>query len=159
MKIEYRPIQLPADLDFLRKLYISTRWEEVAVLVDWTEQQKLQFLSEQFSFQHAHYMEAYQSAEFLIVKEGKQSIGRLYKDYREDEIRIIDIALLPEYRGKGIGGQIMESILAEAEKMGKAVRIHVEYNNPAMKLYKRLGFSKIGDTGVYYFMEWRPKNE
>lgn len=159
MKIQYTPIRLPTDLDFLRKLYISTRWEEVAVLVDWTEEEKLKFLSDQFSFQHAHYMETYSSAEFLVIRQGKHAIGRLYKDYREAEIRIIDIALLPEYRGKGIGGKIMESILAEAKRKNKAVRIHVEHNNPAMKLYKRLGFSKIGDTGVYFFMEWKTENK
>lgn len=154
MKVKYTSIQLPTDLDFLRKLYISTRWDEVAVLIDWTEQQKLSFLSEQFSFQHAHYMEQYAGADFLIIKQGANQIGRLYKEYRADEIRIIDIALLPEYRGKGIGGKIMKSILAEAEKKGIAVRIHVEHNNPAMKLYNRLGFKKIGDSGVYFFMEW-----
>lgn len=157
MQIQYSTIQLPADLDFLRKLYISTRWDEVAVLIDWTEQQKLNFLSEQFSFQHAHYMEQYAGADFFLIKNGKTKIGRLYKEYRTDEIRIIDIALLPEYRGKGIGGRIMESILAEAKKKDLAVRIHVEHNNPAMKLYNRLGFKKIGDTGVYFFMEWNPE--
>ncbi|HKK74359.1 MAG TPA: GNAT family N-acetyltransferase [Saprospiraceae bacterium] len=154
MKIEYRPIQLPTDLDFLRKLYISTRWEEVAVLLDWTEQQKLNFLSEQFGFQHAHYMEQYRDADFMVIMQRETQIGRLYKDYRSDEIRIIDIALLPEYRGKGIGSQIMQGVLAEAKKKDLAVRIHVERNNPAMKLYDGLGFKKIGDTGVYYFMEW-----
>jgi len=159
MNIQYTPIQVPTDLDFLRKLYISTRWEEVAVLIDWTEEQKLGFLSEQFRLQHAHYMATYQQADFLLIKQGKQRIGRLYKDYRPDEIRVIDIALLPEYRGRGIGGRIMEAILAEAQNTEKAVRIHVEHNNPAMRLYRRLGFTKIGDTGVYFFMEWQAQNE
>lgn len=67
----------------------------------------------------------------------------------------MDIALVPRYRGQGIGGTLMKQVLAEGRKAGKPVRIHVEHFNPAMHLYERLGFKKIGDTGVYFLMEWR----
>jgi ribosomal protein S18 acetylase RimI-like enzyme len=82
-------------------------------------------------------------------------IGRLYVDRREDEIRIIDIALFPEHRGKGIGSRIMETLLDEGKDSGKPVTIHVEKNNPALRLYRRLGFTKVEDQGVYDLMEWR----
>lgn len=154
MNLQYSPIDWPAELPFLQELYISTRWEEVAVLIDWTATQKLSFLSEQFSFQHAYYMEQYPAAKFLLLKKGQQKIGRLYLEHRENEIRIIDIALLPAYRRQGIGSSVLKGVLAEAEEKEMLVRIHVERNNPALNLYDQLGFRKIGDTGVYYLMEW-----
>ena len=72
---------------------------------------------------------------------------------------MIDIALLTEHRSAGIGGQIMEEVLDEAAAAGKPVRIHVEQNNPAMRLYNRLGFRKIGNTGIYDLMEWTAQND
>ena len=68
----------------------------------------------------------------------------------------MDIALLPEHRGAGIGSAVLRGLLAEAAAAGKPVRIHVERLNPARRLYERLGFAPIEDKGVYYLMEWRP---
>ena len=93
----------------------------------------------------------------LILNTRGQPIGRLYLDERQDEIRIIDIALLPANRGNGIGGRILEDILAQAQKSHKPVRIHVEKNNPAMRLYRRLGFFPVEDQGVYELLERSPQ--
>lgn len=84
-------------------------------------------------------------------------IGRLYVDRRADEIRVVDIALLPEHRRQGIGSALLENILAEAAAAHKPVRIHVEKFNPALRLYQRLGFHQVRDTGVYFLMEWLPE--
>ena len=153
-EIEYRPI-LPADEPFLERLYASTRADEMAV-VPWGEAEKAKFLSQQFHAQHTFYQQQFGDAEFLVIERRGESIGRLYLDRRVDEHRLIDIALLPSERGKGLGGALMRDVLAEAEAAGKAVRIHVERNNPAMRLYDRLGFRNIEDQGPYYLMEWRP---
>jgi RimJ/RimL family protein N-acetyltransferase len=83
-------------------------------------------------------------------------VGRLYVDRRTDEMRIIDIALLTEYRRQGIGSRLLREILAEGQAAGLPVRIHVERHNPALRLYYRLGFRKVGDRGVYYLIEWSP---
>ena len=80
-------------------------------------------------------------------------------DRTEEELRIIDIALLRDHRGQGIGGAIMSELLREAAKAGQVVRIHVLQGNRANHLYQRLGFSKIADTGVYDLMEWRAENQ
>jgi ribosomal protein S18 acetylase RimI-like enzyme len=85
-----------------------------------------------------------------------EPVGRLYLHRRQDEIRIIDIALLTEHRGKGIGSLLMLDILEEATQAALPVRIHVERNNPALRLYQRLGFRAIADQGVYWLMEWHP---
>ena len=149
-----RPIT-PGDDRFLYRVYASTRAEEMAV-VPWTEKEKQDFLRFQFDAQHKYYMEHFPKASYdLIVLEG-EPIGRLYIDRCRDEIRLIDIALLPEHRGRGLGGAIMRRVLAEGAEVGKLVRIHVERNNPALSLYRRLGFEKIEEQGVYYLMEWAP---
>lgn len=80
--------------------------------------------------------------------------ARLYVDRTDKEILLIDIALLPEHRGAGIGGRLLNDLLSEAAAEHKPVRIHVEHKNPARRLYERLGFRKIEDKGVYYLMEW-----
>ena len=127
-------------------------------LVDWTDRQKDEFLRMQFNAQHNFYHEQFSSAQFDIIEFYNDTIGRLYVDRRPDEIRIIDIALLPEHRGKGIGGELMQSLLEEASGSNKSVSIHVEHNNPAMHLYQRLGFRHVRDEGVYFFMRWNAEN-
>lgn len=93
---------------------------------------------------------------FDIIMLEAQAIGRLCVHRADDEILLIDIALLPEYRGGGIGGALLNELLAEGSQQSKPIRIHVERENPAMHLYARLGFRKIEDKGIYYFMEWTP---
>jgi ribosomal protein S18 acetylase RimI-like enzyme len=153
--ITFRPITND-DMPFLQALYGTTREDELA-LVDWTREEKDNFIAFQFNAQHTHYQKNYVDAEFSIILLDGQPAGRIYVDRREDEHRIVDIALLPEQRGQGIGGRIMQDLLDEASAAGKMVRIHVEHNNPAMHLYERLGFKEIGDTEVYYLMEWKPQ--
>ena len=110
----------------------------------------------QFRAQDTYYRGQFKRASFLVVELEGEPIGRLYTDRREDEIRILDIALLPEYRGRGLGSALMQEILAEAAEASKAVRIHVERFNPALRLYERLGFRHCQDQGVYLLMECLP---
>jgi ribosomal protein S18 acetylase RimI-like enzyme len=142
------------DLPFLARLYASTRADEMRQ-VDWPQQQVDDFLKSQFDAQHAHYQQHYPAASFDLIMLHGEPIGRLYIDDRADEIRIIDIALLPEYRGHGIGSDVLIDILHRAARDKKCIRIHVEHFNPAMRLYKRLGFVNLEDRGVYAFMEWK----
>ena len=149
--MKLRPIT-ESDEAFLAKLYASTRTEEMAQS-GWPQAEIDKFLLFQFKAQHKYYQMEYRKAAYDVVMLDGVDAGRLYIDRRKDEIRIIDIALLPDYRGKGLGGKLLRNILDEATRKELPVRIHVEYNNPAMRLYKRLGFKKTGETGVYYLME------
>ena len=153
-RTKLRPIT-PEDDDFLLRVYASTRADEMAA-VPWSEEEKENFLRFQFDAQHTYYQQQFPNAAYDVILLEGVPIGRLYIDRREDEIRLIDIALLPESRGGGLGGAIMREILAEGEAAGKLVRIHVEQNNPALRLYERLGFEQIEEQGVYYLMEWTP---
>lgn len=153
-RLGFRPISA-ADMDFLQRVYASTRQEEMAQ-TGWSQEQIEEFLHMQFWAQHQHYQRFYKNASYEIILLDQTPVGRLYSDRREDEIRIIDIALLPEYQKRGIGAKILKDLLAEGEQKNLCVQLHVENFNPALHLYERLGFRRIADDGVYVSMEWTP---
>lgn len=144
-----------ADVPFLQRLYISTRWEELAP-VPWTDEQKIAFLESQFALQRHHYLTHYTNSAFDVLEAAGTPVGRLYIDRQAKTMRVIDIALLPEWRGGGIGTALMHAVLAEARLTGKEIEISVEQFNPALRLYQRLGFSEYANDGMYRFMSWRP---
>ena len=147
-----RPIR-DADIPFLRAVYASTRAQEMA-LVDWNDDEKRAFLDMQFDAQHRYYREHYPRATFDVILRGDDPVGRLYVEEWPEEIRIIDIALLPESRDQGIGSGLLCGLMDRATRMGKGLSIHVEKSNPAMRLYGRLGFEKTGEHGLYDLMRW-----
>ncbi len=149
--IRLRPI-VEDDREFLYRCYASTRIEELSV-VDWSHEEKDEFLRMQFRAQSTHYEKHYLGAQFQIILVEEQPAGRLYVGRWEQEIRIIDITLLPPFRGQGTGTALLETLFAESAATGKPVSIHVEKHNPAKRLYERLGFRVIGDVGVYDLME------
>lgn len=150
--ITFRPIrENKEDLEFLYKVYSSTRAEEMA-MTGWNEQQVEEFLHMQFNLQHKQYMQNYKKADFDIIHYHTMPVGRLYVDRRQDDIRIVDIALLTEYRRQKIGSKIMKELMAEADEKNVTLSLHVEHNNPAMGLYENLGFEKKELVGIYFFM-------
>jgi GNAT superfamily N-acetyltransferase len=151
--ISYRLITAE-DEEFLYRVYASTRAEEL-VQTDWDDAQKEIFLRMQFNAQHSHYQTYYTGALFQIILRNNEPAGRLYLAHWKSEIRLIDIALLPAFRGKGLGTTIIKRLQAEGAAAGLPLTIHVEKFNPALRLYERLGFRAIEDKGVYWFMEWR----
>jgi ribosomal protein S18 acetylase RimI-like enzyme len=146
-----RPVE-PADREFLLRLYASMREDELWQ-VDWPPEQKSAFLEQQFTAQDIHYRERYPGATLDVVEIGGEAAGRLYVARWEREIRVMDIALLPEFRGRGIGTRLLRRIMEEGEGTGCAVSIHVERMNPALSLYGRLGFRLREDKGVYLLLE------
>jgi ribosomal protein S18 acetylase RimI-like enzyme len=149
-----RPIRND-DLAFLYQVYASTREDELAPL-PWTDSQKQTFLQMQFNAQHHYYQENFAKASYQVILQDEQPVGRLYVDRGSDEIRIIDIALLGAARNQRIGSLLLQQILDEATLSGRRVVLHVEKNNPALRLYQRLDFQVKEDKGVYWFMQWSP---
>ena len=152
--IAYRPAS-DEDMGFLALAYASTRLEEVAQ-TGWPLETQHQFLAHQFDAQHRHYRQHYPAAEWLVIEREGAAAGRLYIEEWPDQIRLIDIALLPDHRGAGAGSAILSDLMDMATAAEKPLTIHVEKNNPAMRLYLRLGFAPIDEHGVYDLMEWRP---
>lgn len=152
--ISLRPIT-DDDLEFLFQLYASTRAAEKE-LVGWEDEPWEGFMRMQFHLQHTQYMQGYQHPSFDIVLLDSIPIGRFYVNRLAEEIRIIEIGLLADYRGRGIGADLLKRILQEGDDQGVAVTLHVERNNPALALYQRLGFQVEDATEVYYFMKRPP---
>jgi len=142
------------DEEFLRRVYASTRTDEMA-LVDWTGEQKTAFLDMQFHAQHTFYHSEWPDAEYTILEEDGASIGRIYIDRRDREIHVIDIALLPECRNRGLGTSLISEIMEEAGRTERSVTLYVETFNPAQRLYNRLGFVQVKTDGLYMLFEWR----
>jgi ribosomal protein S18 acetylase RimI-like enzyme len=150
--VSLRPIT-PEDVPFLAAVYASTRWDELAP-TGWSDEEKAVFCRRQFDAQSAHYREHYPGAAFEIIEKDGRGIGRLYVARWEKEIRIVDISLLPEFRGTGLGTKMLRDLQEEARASGKSLTIHVERFNPALGLYQRLGFREVEDKGVYLLMRW-----
>ena len=152
--VTLRPVTAE-DEGFLYSVYASTREAELAD-VDWTEEDKAAFLWQQFEAQARHYREQYDGAVYDVIEVDGRPAGRLYVARWADEIRIMDIALLPENRRRGIGTGLLRELLDEGARTGKRVTVHVEQFNPARRLYERLGFRWARDVGVYVLMQWSP---
>jgi GNAT superfamily N-acetyltransferase len=152
------PVLRPAerdDAEFLYLIYASTREEELAA-VPWNAPVKEAFLRMQFTAQDSHYRATFPKASYDLIVGGDEVLGRLYLDRAAEAWLVIDIALLPAHRGKGIGTRLLAEVLSAAEAAGKPVRMHVERFNQAQRLYGRLGFRQIADEGVYLLLEWKP---
>lgn len=153
--ITFRP-ETSDDESFLYRLFVSTREQEMR-MVPWPDEQKVAFLRMQFDAQTLHYHKNYSGAEYSIILCNGTPAGRLYLHQQPRDLRIMDIVLAPEYRGSGIGTRLLREILDRAAAAGHSVSIHVEQENPALRLYERLGFRSIGTNGVYFLMECQPR--
>jgi ribosomal protein S18 acetylase RimI-like enzyme len=140
------------DRSFLVALYGSAREPELAHL-PWDEAMRAAFVEQQFSAQDEHYRTNYPGATLDVVEVDGEPAGRLYVHRGPSDIRIMDIAMAPAFRGRGIGTTLLHALIEEAEGSGRKLSIHVEMNNPARTLYERLGFAPAGEHGVYVLME------
>ena len=145
----------PDDDEFLLALYGSTREEELAQ-VPWAEGQKDQFLRWQYELQRSEYQTRFPDAEYYIVLMDDQPAGRIWIGRDEQQIRLLDIALLPEFQNRGAGTALLRRLMDQAKESGKALR-HMVFvlNNDGLRFYERLGFVSIEDHGAYQHMEWR----
>jgi ribosomal protein S18 acetylase RimI-like enzyme len=139
------------DLPFLKSVYASTRADELA-LTGWDEAQKDAFIQIQFEAQHRYYHDQFPDADYAIVSAHGRDIGRWYVAREPDVFRVLDVALLPQWRGAGYGTALMESLLADAAHNGRCIELHVEANNRALHWYRRLGFEEIEVVGIYLRM-------
>jgi ribosomal protein S18 acetylase RimI-like enzyme len=144
------------DEEFLRAVYAGTRAEELA-LVPWDEAQRAAFIRFQFAAQQRFYKSEYSAAEHHVVLNHGRPVGRLYVDRRAQEIRILDIALLPAHRGLGIGTPLITALMSEDSVSGRALSIYVDRDGRAQRLFARLGFVVREESDFQVLMEWRPK--
>jgi len=151
MNIELRPFSTD-DQDFLYRLYSSTRLAELAPF-GWDTAQQDAFLRMQFNARQRWYEMAYQGADHRLIMVDGEPAGRILVHRGSNAHVLVDIALLTEYRNRGVGTHLLRQLIAEAERDGAAVRLQVLKSNPAYRLYQRLGFVKTGEEGMYFQME------
>lgn len=142
--------QTEADWPFLRDLFVSRRWAEACAASGWNDAQRLAFLHSQAELQQRHYAQQFASADFLLIEQHHSAIGRLCVLRAEREVRVIDIALLPDWQRQGIGSAVMRAVLYEAGDL--ACSLSVEAFSPARRLYERLGFRLLTEQGPYLQM-------
>ncbi|NBF09678.1 GNAT family N-acetyltransferase [Pseudomonas sp. Fl4BN1] len=146
-------LQTGNDQALLGDLYLSRRWAEVSAVPGWSDAQRRAFLLSQEQLQRSHYHQHYPEAAFLIVDYAGTAIGRLCVDQDPSAVRIVDIALLPQWQGRGIGSRLLHAVLHLADSQGLACHLSVEHSSPARRLYERLGFQVCGEAGPYTPMQ------
>lgn len=150
-QVSLRP-EKASDESFLRKLFATTRVD--VTFSSLPPEQKQQFLRMQFDAQRYHYRTHYSRAEFSVIEQNGRAAGRLYVAPLEEEIRVIDITLMPAYRGKGIGTQLLRDVQDRARSMRLPVTLHAEKMGNMAEYYKRLGFEVVSELEAHFFMKW-----
>lgn len=145
----------PEDEAFLFELYASTRADEMAAW-GWDAAQRERFLRMQYAARRQYYQSAFPRADHRVVEVDGRPAGRILVARGAEEVRLTDVALLPENRGAGVGEFLVRELQREAAAAGLPVTLHVAEGNPALRLYERLGFRTTGDDGVYLAMTWTP---
>ncbi|HMJ95123.1 MAG TPA: GNAT family N-acetyltransferase [Thermoleophilaceae bacterium] len=154
MRPQLRPAA-EADRSFFLEVYASTRADELA-LVPWDDATKRAFVEQQFAAQESHYTRHYPGASVEVIQVDGVRAGRLFVDREELDVHIVDISLLPAFRGQGIGSALLGDLIGEAESSGRVLSIHVDAANRARSLYDRLGFELVADEGIYLKMSRAP---
>src|SRR5215470_9532806 len=152
-QIKLRPVTA-ADEAFLLSVYASTRAEEMRQ-VPWSAEQKEMFVRMQYTAQKQHYAALYPQASHDIIYTDETAVGRIYVGRDAERLNILDITVLPEYRGRGTGETLLRRLMEEAGASGKAVTIYVESFNPSLRLFERLGFQKEREEGFQFLMKWQ----
>ena len=153
-KIAFRVIH-DADRDFLFSLFAAAREWEFEHTV-WKDEEKAAFLKRQFDIRTQAYQMTYLRAVHRIITLDDKDIGQLILDRPDDHMLIIDFVIAPEFQGKGIGSDILKTLINEVHGGKVPIRLHVEKNNPALKLYLRHGFKVTGEEGHHHKLTWTP---
>ena len=156
-KLVLRPTA-DADEAFLLSVYDSTRADELGQ-VQWQEGQRQLFLKWQFDLQRREYEARFPDAEYSVILIDDRPAGRIWIGRDSEQIRLLDIALLPEFQNRGAGTLLLRRLIEEARQAGKPLR-HMVFvlNNDAHRFYERLGFVVIEEFGAYRHMEWKAGN-
>ena len=150
--VSLRPVT-PGDEDFLLRVYKSSRGEDLRGL-GWDEDRISEFLEMQYEAQGNFHASDFPNASDEVILLDSQPVGRLIVDRRADEIRLVDLALLPDYRNRGLGSRLIQSLKEEATLQRKPLRLQLIRFNRALGLFERLGFMRTSETGTHFQMEW-----
>jgi len=147
------------DADFRFRLFWESRPPEFALL-GLAPAAMEQLMRQQFHAQTVSYRNDFPTARFDIIELDGRPIGRIVVDRSDTRVLIVDQAIVPELRNRGIGTAVMRAAMEDARTAGLPVRLHVaSTNDPSLRLYLRLGFRPFEETPMYLELEWRPVTE
>jgi GNAT superfamily N-acetyltransferase len=152
--ISTRPVK-PDDEKLLLHVFKSSRGDDLRGL-GWDESRIDGFLEMQYEAQRKFYESDYGDATDEVILSDGKPVGRLIVELREHEIRCVDLALLPEYRGRGVGTLLLRKLQEQATAANQPLRLQLIRFNRAVRLFERLGFVRISETGTHFQMEWTP---
>lgn len=123
--------------------------------VPWPLETKQNFLDQQFNLQHQHYLSHYGDADFLVIEHSNIVQGRYYLLRTAPEHLIVDICLMAQYRGLGIGRALIQASQSEAKALRHGMQLQViKFNTRALALYENLGFKINGGSDMHHYMNW-----
>ncbi len=153
-RLTFRPAEAD-DEPFLRQVFDSTR-ESIIEFLDWDARRESAFLAMQYLAQSSHYRRAFAGSGYDVIELDRRPVGRIFVHRGPEEVRVVDVGLLPQHRGRGIGGAVLLAVMAEAAEAGRPVRLQTDPSNRALRLYERLGFVRVATTGIHVDLEWIP---
>lgn len=152
--VSLRP-ETPADEPFLRAVYASTREEELN-LTGWDHATRENFLDLQFRAMCQGYRSMFPHGEFSIILLDGAPAGRMVLNRDERTLHLVDLAVLPSFRNRGLGTQLIERVLSEARATRRRVQLEVQKGGRPRGLYHRLGLRMFEETETFEFWEWTP---
>ncbi len=142
-----------ADSDLLLEIFESSRPD--FALIPLAPNLKSQLVAQQQQAQQLHYAAAYPSAQYLVIEADGTAIGQLILWRDDSQLRVIDLAVLPAFRGHGIGRQLVMQLQDQAKDAGLPLQLAVwGWNDGAMRLYRTLGFRQTGEDAGYVQLRW-----
>jgi GNAT superfamily N-acetyltransferase len=143
------------DAAFLLQVYKSSRGEDLREL-GWDQTRIDEFLDMQYEAHRAFDDKDFPEAKDEVILLAGERAGRLRVDSRENEIRCVDLALLPEFRNRGLGTLLLRRLQQQAATSNTPVRLQVIRYSRAIGLFERLGFVRTSESGTHFQMEWKP---
>ena len=143
------------DQAFRYQLFCQSRppeWDMVQI----DPQVREALMRHQFEAQTKGYLTQFPKARFDIIELGGERIGRIVVDRPGNELHIVDQAIVPHMRSKGLGTTMMRVLMDEAASANIPVRLTVaSTNDPSLRLYLRLGFVETNAIPMYVEMLWK----
>jgi ribosomal protein S18 acetylase RimI-like enzyme len=144
------------DQEFLYRLFYSV-YSEKLQLVPLSAEEKKALVELMYQGFICHYNSLAPASDDRLVLLDNESIGRMILLQTREEIRLADLAILPQYRRRGIGSALIGQLQTESTMSKRPVRLQVARFDHALRLYQRLGFYKTDAIGPYLHLEWSSK--
>ncbi len=145
----------PQDEVTFRQLYAEVRAPELQK-TNWPDADKAAFCDSQYTMQDSHYRSHYPDIEQWAICRDGNVIGRMYLATFDDLLILMDITIAAVWRGQGIGSSLLADVVRQADGAMREMRLNVEPDNLARRLYQRLGFVETADqTNAEIYLEMR----